>query len=115
MAKSIRVVVPPKAAARVPVSKSSLEVVPPKGMSRCVCTSMPPGSSSMPEASITRSAVSAGNAGGDFADAFAVDQDVGRESLLGCDDRAVANECGQRASCGLCLSITSSVNAMMTI
>src|ERR1035441_7402541 len=60
MAKSIRVVVPPKAAARVPVSKSSLEVVPPKGMSRCVWTSIPPGSSSMPDASITRSAVSTG-------------------------------------------------------
>jgi len=32
-----------EAAARVPVSKSSALVVPPKGMSRCVCTSMPPG------------------------------------------------------------------------
>ncbi len=36
MAKSTIVVVPPKAAARVPVSKSSEEVVPPKGMSKCV-------------------------------------------------------------------------------
>src|SRR5947209_348958 len=43
MAKSMSVVVPPKAAAMVPVSKSSELVVPPKGMSRCVCTSMPPG------------------------------------------------------------------------
>ena len=43
MAKSTMVVVPPTAAARVPVSKSSAEVVPPKGMSRCVWTSMPPG------------------------------------------------------------------------
>src|ERR1700689_2828193 len=53
MAKSTMVVVPPMAAARVPVSKSSLEVVPPNGMSRCVCASMPPGSSSMPVASTT--------------------------------------------------------------
>ena len=53
MAKSTMVVVPPKAAARVPVSKSSLDVVPPNGMSRCVWASMPPGSSSMPVASST--------------------------------------------------------------
>src|SRR5579885_1012343 len=51
MAKSTSVVVPPKAAARVPVSKSSLDVVPPKGMSRCVWASMPPGRRSMPVAS----------------------------------------------------------------
>ncbi len=37
------VVVPPKAAAIVPVWKSSALVVPPKGMSRWVWTSMPPG------------------------------------------------------------------------
>src|ERR1051326_2696678 len=53
MAKSTMEVVPPKAAARVPVSKSSADVVPPKGMSRCVCTSMPPGSTYMPAASTT--------------------------------------------------------------
>ena len=47
---------PPWAAATVPVSKSSADVVPPKGMSRCVCTSMPPGMTSIPEASITLSA-----------------------------------------------------------
>ena len=49
-------VVPPKAAAMVPDSKSSADVVPPKGMSRCVCTSMPPGSTSLPVASMIRSA-----------------------------------------------------------
>ena len=38
------------------VSKSSAEVVPPNGMSRWVCTSMPPGITSLPEASITVSA-----------------------------------------------------------
>ena len=43
IAKSTRLVVPPNAAATVPVSKSSDEVVPPNGMSRCVWTSMPPG------------------------------------------------------------------------
>ena len=50
------VVVPPCAAAIVPVSKSSAEVVPPKGMSRCVWTSTPPGMTSWPEASMTVSA-----------------------------------------------------------
>ena len=54
MAKSTIVVVPPWAAAIVPVSKSSTERVPPKGMSRCVCTSMPPGITSILRASITR-------------------------------------------------------------
>ena len=52
----MRVVVPPWAAAIVPDSKSSEEVVPPKGMSRCVCTSIPPGMTSFPEASTTVSA-----------------------------------------------------------
>ena len=50
------VVVPPWAAASVPVSKSSAEVVPPNGMSRWVWTSMPPGITSLPEASSTVSA-----------------------------------------------------------
>src|SRR5688572_11659605 len=55
MAKSISVVVPPKAAARVPVSKSSALVVPPKGMSRWVWGSIPPGMTYLPEASMVRS------------------------------------------------------------
>jgi hypothetical protein len=50
-------VVPPCAAAMVPDSKSSAEVVPPNGMSRCVCTSMPPGMTNLPEASIVWSKV----------------------------------------------------------
>src|SRR5689334_22119302 len=53
MAKSTMLVVPPKAAARVPVSKSSAEVVPPKGISRCVWASMPPGMTYIPAASMT--------------------------------------------------------------
>ena len=54
-AKSTIVVVPPQAAARVPVSKSSAENVPPNGISRWVCTSMPPGMTYWPAASRVRS------------------------------------------------------------
>src|ERR1700759_3422108 len=57
--KSTMVVVPPQAAARVPVSKSSTEKVPPNGISMWVCTSMPPGMTYRPAASRTRSAVPA--------------------------------------------------------
>ena len=42
-AKSTIVVVPPNAAARVPVAKSSEANVPPNGSSMWVCTSIPPG------------------------------------------------------------------------
>ncbi len=42
-AKSTIVVVPPQAAARVPVSKESEAAVPPKGSSMWVCASTPPG------------------------------------------------------------------------
>src|SRR5437660_552 len=48
-------------AAMFPVSKSSELVVPPKGMSRCVCTSMPPGIRSRPVASVTRPEFSVGS------------------------------------------------------
>ena len=58
-AKSMIVVVPPQAAARVPVSKVSLDRVPPNGISICVCASIPPGSTYLPVASITRSAADA--------------------------------------------------------
>src|SRR5262249_42193671 len=60
MAKSISVVVPPKAAARVPVSKSSELVVPPNGMSRWVWTSIPPGNTYLPAASTIVPAFSRG-------------------------------------------------------
>ena len=56
MQKSTWQVVPPNAAETVPEVKSSQEVVPPKGMSRCVCGSMQPGSTIFPAASITLSA-----------------------------------------------------------
>ena len=64
-AKSMIVVVPPQAAARVPVSKSSEATVPPKGSSMWVWPSTPPGTTSLPVASRTssapRSAASAGS------------------------------------------------------
>ena len=85
------VVVPPMAAARVPVSKSSADVVPPKGMSRWVCTSMPPGSTSRPVASTTVWPA-AGMPGRDFADRLAFNEDVGRVSSVRGDDRAVLDQ-----------------------
>src|SRR5579863_8472769 len=63
MAKSTMVVVPPMAAARVPVRKSSADWVPPKGMSRWVWASMPPGRSKRPVASMTVEAAEAGMPG----------------------------------------------------
>ena len=56
IAKSTMHVVPPKAAARVPVSKLSEVTVPPNGISMWVWGSMPPGMTSRPVASITVSA-----------------------------------------------------------
>src|ERR687898_2117691 len=56
-AKSTIVVVPPQAAARVPVSNVSEALVPPNGSSMWVWTSTPPGSTYLPAASTTRSAV----------------------------------------------------------
>src|SRR6185437_11804045 len=53
------VVVPPHAAARVPVSKVSAENVPPNGISMCVCASIPPSSTNLPVASMTWSAATA--------------------------------------------------------
>ena len=56
IAKSTMQVVPPYAAARVPVSKVSEDTVPPNGISMWVWGSIPPGMTSRPEASITVSA-----------------------------------------------------------
>src|SRR4051794_26100112 len=55
-AKSTVVVMPPHAAAIVPVSNVSLDSVPPKGISMCVCTSTPPGTTYLPVASTVVSA-----------------------------------------------------------
>ena len=43
MTKSTIIVVPPESAAKVPLSQVSAAVVPMKGISRCVCGSIPPG------------------------------------------------------------------------
>ena len=56
-AKSTMVVMPPHAAAVVPVSNVSEASVPPNGISMCVWTSTPPGTTYLPVASIVRSAV----------------------------------------------------------
>ena len=56
MQKSTWQVVPPNAAAVWPDSTSSIVIVPPNGMSRCVCGSMQPGRRYLPAASITVSA-----------------------------------------------------------
>ena len=58
-AKSKMVVVPPQAAALVPVSKVSEANVPPKGSSMWVWTSTPPGTTSLPVASMTSAPCSA--------------------------------------------------------
>ena len=55
--KSITVVTPPQAAATVPVWKSSAEVVPMKGMAMWVWGSIAPGSTYLPFASTTSSAL----------------------------------------------------------
>ena len=86
------VVVPPKAAARVPVSKSSALVVPPKGMSRCVWTSMPPGRTYLPAASMIFVALSRGKIladGGDFA---VGDGDVAGVGVGGGDNASVYDD-----------------------
>src|SRR3990170_421269 len=62
MAKSTWDVVPPNAAATWPLWKSSAEAMPLSGMSRCVCTSMPPGRRYVPPPSTTV-APSAGRSG----------------------------------------------------
>ena len=56
MMKSTWQVVPPNAAEVWPDSTSSIVTVPPKGMSRWVCGSIPPGRTYFPVASITLSA-----------------------------------------------------------
>ena len=49
-------VVPPNAHEVCPDWKSSAVIVPPNGMSKCVCGSIQPGRTYFPDASITRSA-----------------------------------------------------------
>ena len=92
MAKSTIVVVPPIAAARVPVSKSSAELVPPKGMSRWVWASMPPGKQQQAGRIYDCFRRACGNAGADFFDGCAVDQQIGLYGRVGIDDGSVLNQ-----------------------
>ena len=94
-------VVPPHAAARVPVSKVSLASVPPNGSSKWVWASMPPGMTYLPVASITRSTdavevrseqhESGLQHGGDR---LAVDEHVGEAATGGRDHGAAGDEGG---------------------
>ena len=95
-AKSMMVVVPPQAAARVPVSKVSEAKVPPNGSSMWVCASTPPGMTYLPVASMVRSAVQrlGGGAcrGGERGDPAVLDEDVGVDLVGGGDDEAAADQ-----------------------
>ena len=80
MAKSTIVVVPPHAAARVPVSNLSAATVPPNGISMWVWPSTPPGMTYLPVASITVSAAPAlGRSPVPRATLLVLDQHVDRE------------------------------------
>ena len=79
------VVVPPWAAATVPVSNVSDAKVPPNGSSMWVWTSMPPGMTYLPVASMVRSAVTPAAWPGreQRGDGLAVDQHVDGHGPLG--------------------------------
>ena len=97
-AKSTIEVVPPKAAARVPLSKVSLANVPPNGSSMWVWTSMPPGITYLPVASRVSSAVTvARQVPPDKGDRLAVDQHVGGRRTVGADDGAVGDQRAHRS------------------
>ena len=95
-AKSTMVVVPPQAAARVPVSKVSEAKVPPNGSSMWVWASTPPGMTYLPVASMVRSAVQPSAAAaavrGEGGDPAVLDQDVGVDLVGGGDDEAAADD-----------------------
>ena len=96
------VVVPPKAAARVPVSKVSLANVPPNGSSMWVWTSMAPGITQRPARvdGLVGAHAGAGEVGPDGGDRLAVDEDVGGLRALGGDDDAVGDERAHRSLLG---------------
>ena len=84
-------VVPPQAAARVPVSKSSaMRTGGAIGWSRWQCASTPPGVTTRPAASISRAP--AGQPGAELHDAAAADADVGVEGVAGGGDAGVADD-----------------------
>ena len=91
------VVVPPNAAARVPVSNVSLANVPPNGSSMCVWTSIAPGITYLPVASIVSSAATPVAASpARPRDRLAIDQHVGRGRAVGVHDRAVRDQRAHR-------------------
>ncbi len=96
-AKSMMVVVPPQAAARVPVSKSSAANVPPKGISMWVWASIAArhdvqagGVAAVRSTLPARPSLTA--RGEQRGDRLPVDQHVGRDRPGGGDDRATADE-----------------------
>ena len=95
MTKSTCVVVPPKAAAVWPDSKSSIVTVPPKGMSRCVCGSTQPGSTYLPLASITLSACDVERLA-DQRDRLVLDVDVADVVVGRGEDPAAFDQYGHR-------------------
>ena len=72
-----------------PVKKSSEETVPPNGMSRWVCTSMPPGMTYLPLASMV---VSPHEALPDTDNLLVFDQHVGLVGVACRDDRAASDQ-----------------------
>ena len=93
IAKSTIVVVPPCAAASVPDSKSSMELVPPNGISRCVCASMPPGMMYFPAASIVAIGLPQLGAGlGQRDDLAVLDPDIRDEGIARGHARPVLNQ-----------------------
>ena len=94
-AKSMIVVVPPKAAARVPVSKVSLAKVPPNGSSMWVCTSIAPGITHLPDG-VDRAVGGDVELLADEGDRLAVDQHVGWGGGIGVDDRPALDQRAHR-------------------
>ena len=89
------VVMPPAAAAIVPVVKSSRSVWP--GSSKCACMSIAPGITTSPDASISSSDGPPSPRLGERRDAPARDHDVGREDGRVGRDRAARDHRPLRA------------------
>ena len=89
-AKGSTMVLPPNAAERVPLAKSSAITMPgPEGWAMWTWLSMPPGSTSSPVASI--SARRAFDAVGDRDDLAVANADIGAKLVAGRHDGAAAN------------------------
>ncbi len=91
MQNGITSVLPPKAAARVPLSKSSAMTMPgPLGWAKCTWLSMPPGSTSRParvDHLVGRAQVLA-----ERHDLAAADADVADDGVAGVGDAAAADD-----------------------